>query len=179
MQAEQRADQRILDGHRRVVARSAVHEYVDEFAPATGPYREQVIARMAQRADEIAYWQGVYAQQQAAGIASSDSRDTIAKGDLVKHRGSWYRVMRVNLKTVSVQMHAGASWTNTIGYHEITGHQPSAANDADTRPVTAPPGPASLPTTGAGRALFFLRVGWRRRAPREPPNRPPRGGRNP
>lgn len=134
MQAEQRADQRILDGHRRVVARSAVHEYVGEFAPATGPYREQVIARMAQRADEIAYWQGVYAQQQAAGIASSHSRDTIAKGDLVKHRGSWYRVMRVNLKTVSVQMHAGASWTNTIGYHEITGHEPSAANDATPTP---------------------------------------------
>ena len=39
-------------------------------------------------------------------------------------------MVRANLKTVSVQMHEGASWTNTIGYHEITGHRPAdAAND--------------------------------------------------
>ena len=79
LQAEQRRDQRILDGHRRVVARTATHQYVDEFDPATGPYREEVLARMAQRADQIAYWTTTYAQQQAAGIASSHRRDTIAK----------------------------------------------------------------------------------------------------
>jgi Domain of unknown function (DUF3560) len=134
LQAEQRGDQRILDGHRRVVARSATHEYVDEFGPATGQYREQIIARMAQRADDIAYWEGIYAQQQAAGIASTHSRDTIAKGDLVKHRGSWYPVVRVNLKSVSVQRHAGASWTNTIGYLEISGHQPAGADEVAPTP---------------------------------------------
>ncbi|WAJ47975.1 DUF3560 domain-containing protein (plasmid) [Mycobacterium sp. Aquia_216] len=123
LQAEQRGDQRILDGHRRVVARSATHEYVDEFGPATGSYRDQVIARMAQRGDEIAYWNGVYADLQASGVASTHSRESISKGDLIKYRGHWYPVVRVNPKTVSVRLHEGASWTNTIGYHEISGHR--------------------------------------------------------
>jgi hypothetical protein len=123
LEAEQRADQRTLDGHRRVVARTANHEYVDEFGPAEGPYRERVIARMAQRADDIAYWKGVYAAQQEAGIASTHGPDTIAVGDLIKRRGSWYPVVRVNRKSVSVRLHPEASWTNTIGYHEISGHQ--------------------------------------------------------
>jgi len=125
LEAEQRADQRIIDGHRRVVARTATHEYVDEFGPATGDYRQQVIARIAQRDDEIGYWTDVYVALQAAGVASSYSSDTIDKGGAVKHRGHWYRVVRVNGKSVSVQMHEGASWTNTIGYHEISGYRPA------------------------------------------------------
>ena len=130
LEAERRADQRILDGHRRVLARTAAHEYVDEFSPATGQYREQVIARMAQREDELAYWKTIFAAQQAAGIASTHSRATIARGDLIKYRRGWYRVVRVNPKTVSVQMHEGASWANTIGYHEISGHQPAPGQHA-------------------------------------------------
>lgn len=132
LEAEQRSDQRILDGHRRVVARTGTHEYVDEFSAATGSYREQVIAHMAQREDEIAYWKNIYEAQQVAGIASSHSRDTIAKGDLVKYCGRWYPVVRVNAKTVSVQMHEGASWTNTIGYHQISGHQRAAGQKMNT-----------------------------------------------
>lgn len=123
LEAEQRADQRTLDGHRRVVARTANHEYVDEFEPAQGAYRDRVVARMAQRADNIAYWKGVYTAQQEAGIASTHSADTIAVGDLIKHRRSWYPVIRVNRKSVSVRLHPEASWTNTIGYHEISGHR--------------------------------------------------------
>lgn len=133
LQAEQRGDQRILDGHRRVVARTATHEYVDEFGPATGSYRDSVIARMVQRADQITYWTGIYAQLQASGVASTHNRDSISKGDLIKFRGRWYPVVRVNAKTVSVRLHELTSWTDRIGYHEISGHRPTAA--ADT-PVT-------------------------------------------
>jgi hypothetical protein len=129
LEAEHRSDQRILGGHRRVVARTAIHEYVDEFEPATGPYRDQVIARMGQRADEITYWKSIYADLQASGVASTHSRDTISPGDLVQRRGHWYPVVRVNPKTVSVRMHEGATWTNTIGYHEISVHW--AAEDHD------------------------------------------------
>lgn len=129
LQAEQRGDQRILDGHRRVVARTATHEYVDEFDAATGAYREQVIARMAQRGDQIAYWSGIYADLQASGIAGRHSRDSISKGDLIKYRGHWYPVVRVNSKTVSVRLHELASWTDRIGYHEISGHRPGTAAD--------------------------------------------------
>lgn len=134
LEAAQRSDQRILDGHRRVVARSATHEYVDEFGPATGPYRDQVIARMAQREDQIAYWKSIYAELQASGVASTHSRASISKGDLIKYRGRWYPVVRVNSKTVSVRLHEMAAWTDRIGYHEISGHRPAPAVDT---PVTA------------------------------------------
>jgi hypothetical protein len=129
LEAEQRSDQRTLDGHRRVVARSAAHEYVDEFGPATGPYRDHVIARMAQRRDEISYWKAIYADLQVSGVASTHSRETISAGDFVQRRGHWYPVVRVNPKSVSVRMHEGATWTNTIGYHEISGHHRAASSD--------------------------------------------------
>lgn len=129
LEAEQRSDQRTLDGYRRVVARTATHEYVDEFDAATGSYREQVIARMAQRGDQIAYWKAIYADLQTSGVASTHSRDNITKGDLIKYRGHWYPVIRVNAKTVSVRLHERASWTDRIGYHEIAGHRPTTAAD--------------------------------------------------
>jgi hypothetical protein len=138
LEAVQRRDQRTLDGHRRVVARTATCEYVDEFGPATGAHREQVIARKAQRGDEITYWNTIYTAQQAAGIANSYSRDTIAKGDLIRHRGTWYTVVRANPKSVSVQMHRGASWTNTIGYHKLSGHKPAGEHPQAATHDTAP-----------------------------------------
>jgi len=135
LSAEQRKDQRALDGHRRVVARTANHTYADEFAPATGEYRQRLLERMAQRGDQIAYWESVYAEQRDAGIANSYSRDTIAKGDQIKYRRQWYTVVRANPKTVSVRLHEGATWTNTIGYHEISDHRRAA--DAPSHPPPA------------------------------------------
>ena len=67
LEAEQRADQRRLDGHRRVVARTEAHTYVEDTPSATGSYRLQVEARMRQRGADITYWRGVYAELQAAG----------------------------------------------------------------------------------------------------------------
>ncbi|OFJ54244.1 hypothetical protein BEL07_08440 [Mycolicibacterium grossiae] len=124
LEAEQRRDERARDGHRRVLARTATTTYVDEFGPATGTHREQILARMAQRADEIAHWKSIYSAQQQAGLANTYGPDTIAKGDLIKKRGAWYQVVRVNQKTVSVQVQAGATWTHKIAYHEISEHQP-------------------------------------------------------
>lgn len=126
LEADQRKDQRILDGHRRVVARTAGTEYVDEFPPATGDYRERVAARLAQTVDQIEYWKGVYAELQAEGRANTYSRETVSKGDEVKYRSSWYAVVRANAKSVSVRLFEGASFTNTIGYHELSGHRPAA-----------------------------------------------------
>lgn len=126
MAAEQRKDQRTIDGYTRKTG-----PYIEEHAPASGAYRQQVIDRMAQRGDEIAYWEGIYAAQQAAGLASTYSRDTIAKGDLVKYRSSWYVVARANAKTVSVYLHPPATFTHPLGYHEISGHR-GPTQDLDT-----------------------------------------------
>lgn len=125
-QAAQRKDQRILDGSSRVVARTSAHTYRDESPPATGQYRQLVIDRMAQRADDITFWERIYAQQQTAGLANSYSRETITKGDVIQcGGGTWYEVARVNAKSVSVRPFAGAGYTLTIAYHGITGHRRS------------------------------------------------------
>jgi hypothetical protein len=39
-------------------------------------------------------------------------------------------VERVNTKSVSVKLHELASWTDTIGYHEISGHKPASSTDS-------------------------------------------------
>jgi hypothetical protein len=126
LQAEQRRDQRELDGYRRVIARSGTHEYVDESPPAAGHRRDTLVERMAQRADQITYWKDIYATLQAQGVATSYSRETIAKGDRIKRRGEWYEVERVNAKSVSIHL-PNWSWTHTVGYHEIEDHQPKEA----------------------------------------------------
>ncbi len=124
LEAELRADQRQLDGHRRVIERTATVEYADEFPPASGPHREQIVARMAQRADDITYWKNIYATQQAQGIANTYSQDTIAKGDLIQYLNRWYTVLRVKTKSVSIRLHDNASWTDTVAYHKIMDHRP-------------------------------------------------------
>ena len=70
--------------------------------------------------DQIAYWEAVRAHKIDTGKATGHSRDTIAKGDRVKVRGTWHEVVRVNQKTVSVT--TGYSWTDTTPYAEIQDH---------------------------------------------------------
>ena len=104
---------------------------------ATGARRQQLIDRMAQRANETTYWAGIYQGLQDAGKTSTLSRDTVKPGDEVKFRSKWYPVHRANLKTVSVKLLGEhVSFTNTIGYHEITGHRRPTDNPAD--PDVAP-----------------------------------------
>ena len=180
MQAEQRADQRILDGHRRVVARSAAHEYVDEFAPATGPYREQVIARMAQRADEIAYWQGVYAQQRppVSPAATAETPSPKATSSSIAAAGT------ASCESTSKPCPCKC----TPAPH---GQTPSATtrspDTSPARPTTRRRHPTGNRTTGPGQpphhrswsGPFFPPGAMAAARPAQPPNRPPGSGRNP
>jgi hypothetical protein len=135
LEAEQRRDQRELDGYKRVVARTADVVYADEWAPATGHRRDTLTERMTHRADQITYWRGVYAGLQVDGAASSYGPDDIAKGDWIKRRRDWYEVVRVNKKSVSVHLCPEFTWTHTIGYHEIQGHRPKDATSTPTNPT--------------------------------------------
>ncbi|MBB3752582.1 hypothetical protein FHT44_005094 [Mycolicibacterium sp. BK634] len=128
MEAEQRKDQREIDGRpKRLIGTFNGQPVYDYEAPASGSRRETLESRMAQRADEITYWKGVFAELQAAGLASTYSKETVKKGDQVKYRGSWYNVVRANAKTVSVHFFGGSqNWSNLIGYHEISGHRSAA-----------------------------------------------------
>lgn len=131
LEAEQRADQRTLDGHSRVVADLGERgKIVDASPAATGEYRDRVIDRMAERADQIAYWKQVRDQQIANGQATNYGPDTINKGDAVKTWHGWSRAIRVNKKTVSVDVTryyqaATRIITDTVLYHEIRDHKPA------------------------------------------------------
>jgi Domain of unknown function (DUF3560) len=132
LEAEERQVQRRLDG-----SGSALH---GEDKPAAGAYREQLRARAADIAEQLAYWRAIVAKAQESGVKVWSAAD-FAKGDYVRHRGRWYEVERVNPKTLSVPhgnndhelpvvtrakvRHAlgQSNWTAKIGYDEVRGRK--------------------------------------------------------
>src|SRR4029077_16406760 len=102
----------------------------EDHAPAGGEYRERVLAEIEHTAEELAYWQGVRAQQIADGKVTPYSRDVLVKGDHVFYVGQWNEVVKVNVKAVTIRSIVGGSWTDRIAYAEIRG-----LRDADCTPV--------------------------------------------
>lgn len=91
--------------------------------------------------EQLAHWRTVVSQAEAGGLKIW-SRDDFERGDYVQYRGSWYEVLRVNIRSVTVPhaLSAGgdADWTWTISYHDgITGRMSSeemAERRTDQRP---------------------------------------------
>jgi hypothetical protein len=111
-------------------------------------YAERLHGEIAELDAQISHWRGIYTQLQAEGRASTLGPDTVAKGDLVHYLGSWYRVLRVNTKSVSVPNlnfpaprpgEREVTWT--IAWHKLTGHRPAAPEH----------GAAAAPTTASAR----------------------------
>ncbi|PPG43750.1 DUF3560 domain-containing protein [Pseudoclavibacter sp. RFBA6] len=71
-------------------------------------------------ADQLAFWEGVRAQQIADGTATNYSQANVKKGDRVKIRGTWYTVARANAKTVAVETQY--TWTGKSPWHEVQRH---------------------------------------------------------
>ncbi len=118
LEAEQRRDERVRDGSRRTL--SATTGAVEESAPATGDYRQRILARIAERKEQIDYWKAIHATQVAEGIATDFTSACIAKGDSIRYRGRWYQVSGVNPKSVTVKM---ASGTGSVRYHDVAEHR--------------------------------------------------------
>lgn len=118
LEAEQRKDQRELDGHTRTLYKNVQ----ETFPPATGPYRDKLIERIKARADKIEYWKAERAKQIESGEVVDYGPGNIAVGDLVRYTNRWLTVRRVNAKSVSVQHPEIARLTHTVRYHEIRGH---------------------------------------------------------
>ena len=116
LQAEIRGTDRRLDGY---TAQPGT-PYAQRIAPATGDYRARLTAQREQQADALTYWQNVREQQIADGTATNYGPETVAKGDAVKIRGQWRRVVRANRKSVSVE--TGTSWTDRAPWHEVQAH---------------------------------------------------------
>ncbi|SIC63767.1 Domain of uncharacterised function (DUF3560) [Mycobacteroides abscessus subsp. abscessus] len=129
LRAEQRADERARDGHTRTVSRS--HNIIAHTPPATGQHLETLRARIAARADEIAYWESIRDQHLTDGQAVAYGPENIAKGDEVEYRGLWYQVLRVNKKSVTVPSMMIEGYTHTIAYHRIGEHRPASTREAD------------------------------------------------
>ncbi|OZM70740.1 hypothetical protein CFN78_24050 [Amycolatopsis antarctica] len=80
--------------------------------------------------EQIDYWNGVYAQLQAEGKASTLGPDTVSTGDWVLYTNMWMRVRRVNKKSVTVPNpvfppprpgEKEATWT--VAWHKLRGHR--------------------------------------------------------
>lgn len=83
---------------------------------------EQYIKRtqleLSEKTKQLEYWTAKYTELTNDAYNST----TIAKGDYIKYRNSrWLLVERVNAKSVTCRPY-NETWTNTIPYHEITGH---------------------------------------------------------
>lgn len=125
LEADVRATDRALDGYTRTyhVDRDGTR-HDENFPAASGEHRGQLTTRRAELADQLTYWQQIHAEQLADSTAAAYRPDTITKGDAVRIRGTWYEVVRVNRKTVTVPSTLG-SWTDTSPYREIQDHRPA------------------------------------------------------
>lgn len=128
LEAERRSVQRELDGHTRnsLNGRGEI-VYSDTFPPASGQHRIQLDTQAAHLDEQIRYWKSVLDQARASGKWTPVDRKEIRPGDLIKYRGRWLTVVRVNQRTVSVE--TGYSWTNKVPLLEIVGHR--RANQTD------------------------------------------------
>ncbi|MGW5441563.1 DUF3560 domain-containing protein [Nocardia asteroides] len=104
LEAEQRADQRVLDGHtRRFLDHDGNVHHTDTTTPAKGEYRGRVLDRMTQRERDIDYWKQVRQAQIDEGLTPGWTRADFTVGDFVRLGGvPWRQVTKVNAKTVSV-----------------------------------------------------------------------------
>lgn len=100
-----------------------------ETRTAEGAHRERLAAQRDARAADLAYWRNVRDEQVAGGEATNYGPDTVSKGDAVKIRGQWRRVVRANAKSVSVT--TGYSWTDRAPWAEVSDHTPATDSPAN------------------------------------------------
>jgi hypothetical protein len=124
LEADQRKLQRRVDG---------TDPYMNYGKPATGEYLERLTGRLAEIADQLAYWRQHVADQEAAGVKLW-SRADFTKGDFMLFHGTWFEVLRVSAKSVTIPAmindgpvvtKAGGrcTWTDTIPYHKVMGRK--------------------------------------------------------
>ena len=108
---------------RRIIAPCYDDErgYIDATEAQQQARADHLAPHLAEKRDQLAYWEAVRAAQIDNGMATGFDRTNVRKGDRVKIRGQWRDVVRANAKTVSVT--TGYTWTDTAPYAEIQQHQ--------------------------------------------------------
>jgi Domain of unknown function (DUF3560) len=134
LEAERRLWQRALDGEPS--NRTLRNRETDAYVPAHGKYLERVKFELEQLDEQLTYWRDVVAKAEANGVKVW-SRADFTKGDYVRFLGTWYEVIRVNGKslTIPAMINDGpvvhkdgnrCTWTDTIPYDKVTGRKSAA-----------------------------------------------------
>ncbi|MDX3387558.1 DUF3560 domain-containing protein [Streptomyces niveiscabiei] len=108
--------------------------------PAKGysrnPANPELVTEHQELTEEIEHWEAVIKDAEAKGFKVW-SRADFQRGDFVRCRGTWYEVLRVNLKSVTIpHIHNGVGrdvvraegnrldgWTWTVPYDDVSGRR--------------------------------------------------------
>ena len=110
--------------------------------------REELAIRRDELLEEIAYWEAIITEAEANGFKVWSKAD-FQRGDFARYGSTWYEVIRVNQKSVTIpHIHNGVGrqivraegvpidWTWTLPYHEVSGR---ATADELAQKLTANP----------------------------------------
>lgn len=120
-EAELRKIQKSLDGYeRRHLDHAGKPYYIERQGPATGDYRERLLARKAQLDNQLEYDRAQLAAAIETGEYVMWHKGNVHVGDVVTYWGLNPRaVVKVNTKTVSVE--SGYSWPDKVKFTDILG----------------------------------------------------------
>lgn len=144
LQAERRRVQCVLDGHGSTGRRAAGSAEPRPVPP--GEWRDRLLAQASLLDAQIRHWSGVHEAHRAAGRIDTVDWDQVRPGDLLRYRGRWEVVRRVNKTTVTVVV--DPCWNDKIVKRGVIAHRPAtdAAGDGREKPSTRPD--RARPATG-------------------------------
>ncbi len=135
-----------LEAGRRVYDRALAGDSAHGWDALGSPDQaEEIRRRVAEMDEELAYWRELVAQAEADGVKIWSASD-FRKGDFARYGGTWFEVVRVNTKSLTVPaLIAGAghrvlraadspySWTDRLPYDKVTGRRPAEEIQAGRR----------------------------------------------
>ena len=131
LEADERRIKRDLTGRVEYV-RDEQGDYKPKLVKPSGAYLERLTIHAADIAEQIAYWrEHVRKAQDESGVKVWSAAD-FTRGDYVHFLGSWYEVLRVNAKSLTIpamindgfivkREGARCTWTDTIPYDKVKG----------------------------------------------------------
>jgi Domain of unknown function (DUF3560) len=128
LEADRRLWQRALDGEPG--SRTPRHRETDGYMPAQGTYLERVQTEIGRIDEQLTYWRAHVKRMEAEQGVKVWSAADFTKGDFVRFLGTWYEVLRVNAKSVTIpamisggpvvtKANSQMSWTDTVPYHKV------------------------------------------------------------
>jgi hypothetical protein len=145
-----------LEAEARLIARKLAGEGTISGRPAEGEYRDRLLTMRRDVTEQLDYWQAHVKAREAEGVKVWSKAD-FAKGDFVRFIGTWYEVLRVNAKSVTIPAmisdgpvvtkdNTRMNWTDTVPWHKVEGRK-AAAEMAEYLAAGPPPPEANEGST--------------------------------